>query len=194
MIIEYGHVYVEDINNGAVDVASIAKSISLAQTLRKSDSIMVVLIDDKAFNLSDQERMAYRLQVGALYESLGLKPDEVFFEKDFAAGADAFINSLPGDKVVRETFRKQQKSVFFFKAGDRKIPLATHGADGVSFSCQLLSSMWRHFKGETLSKEANRHHTLTILDKKYLQVEQDVERLSAFLPSVHPVQHHYQWY
>jgi hypothetical protein len=194
MIIEYGHVYVEDINNGTIDMAGIAKSISLAQALRKSDSIMVVLIDDKAFSLNDQERSAYRLQVEVLYESLGLKPNDVFFEKDFSAGADAFINSLPGDRVVRETFRKQQKSVFFFKAEGRKIPLATHGLDGVSFSCQVLSSMWRHFKGETLSKEANRHHTLTILDKKYIQVERDVERLSAFLQSAHPVQHHYQWY
>ncbi|MEG0869271.1 MAG: hypothetical protein RSG77_19830 [Hafnia sp.] len=194
MIIEYGHIYVDDIKSGTVDIEDIRQSIAIAKAQWVDGSTLIVLVDDKAYSLSTEDQLYYHDFVSSLYERLGLRPDFIFFEKAFSADAAEFLKHLPSGRLTSERFRKQGKTVTFLKNGERKIPLVTTIQGEETYSCQLLSSMWRRYKGAVLAQGHPHSRVLTILNRKYLQVEQDVECLSAFFPMALSVEHQYYWY
>lgn len=193
MIIEYGHVYVADIDSGNIDIQGIKKSIDLAISRMKSEDFLVVLIDDKEFNLSAGQKHFYENVIRSLYLKLGLEPHEVFFEKSFSLEASAFIQNISLDRLSVESFRKENKRVTFFKDGARKIPLLTETSSGIFYSCQLLSSLWRKHK-ENLVVGHEEAICLTILDSKYEAVESDVASLCGIYPSSMDINHLYLWY
>lgn len=193
MIIEYGHIYIADLEAGSVDFLGIEKSIKLALESKSDGDVFVVLIDDKEYDLSDHQKEQYAKRVKALYAGMGLRPDLIYFEKQFAESATEFIGKLPKESLRVESFRKQKKKVTFLKNDSHLIPLMSERDSVVSFSCQLLSSLWRQHK-ESLAFELSKSKTLTILDQKFKSVEDDVACLNKLAPSSTDFQHNYLWY
>lgn len=193
MIIEYGHIYIADLESGSVDYLGIEKSIEIAQKSKSDGDLLVVLIDDKDYSLSNSQKDHYAKSVESLYDSMGLRPDLIHFEKEFSASAIGFIEKLPKENLKVESFRKQKKKVTFLKNGSQLIPLMSEKDAVISFSCQLLSSLWRQ-KKENLALGLLKSKTLTILDQKFKAVEDDVAYLNRLVPSSAHIQHEYLWY
>lgn len=175
MIIEYGHIYVDDIYNGTIDVDSISKSIveAIKQNRLNIVSKNVVLIDDKDYSLSNDEKNNIEQIVRELYKKLGLEPDEVFFEKKFKDYDYIIFDNIDDAKFKSEKFRKDKKIVHFLKVGDHKIPIKQVRDGDTSYSCQFLSSLWLLYK-KGLMIDGVYSPTLTILNRKYKKIEEQV--------------------
>lgn len=170
MIIEYGHIYLSDLISESVDLDPIKRSIDAAKERFTPGDRLWVLVDDKAFSLTEKEKEDISSQVALLLEGLGLRPHEIHFEKRFSEQAESFISRLPSESMKYETIRKAGRKVLFYTKNNRKIPLLTTGSQGLGYSCPTLSSLWRLFKESHGS-------SLAILDAKYLAVEENVELL-----------------
>lgn len=171
MIIEYAHLYVDDLLSGTVDTVSLKKSVEIAASVAKPGDQLWVLLDDKALNLTASQKQDATENANRLFEAFGLAADQIHFEKTFAAEAEVMISALPQECLSTERFKRQAKSVIFFNQNGIKVPLKTVRDDGIQYSCPLLSSLWRKFK------ESQCDQTLTILESKYQSVEDNVATL-----------------
>lgn len=83
MILEFGHIYFDDIKNNNINENDIVKSIELAKEVIDIFPIehKVVLIDDKKYDLSNEEKISLENFIKEYYTYLGLVPDKIYFEK-----------------------------------------------------------------------------------------------------------------
>lgn len=175
MILEYGHIYVEDIINSNISIRNLIKEINISKNIcndYQQEHKRVVLIDDKEFDLSVNDKRKVMGFVKELYNHFGLIPDEMFFEKTFHNKIDQIYEHLDKNKLVIENFRKSNKKVEFLISGGEKIPLKEIKNGVSNYSCQLLSSLWLMHKKDNLC--LNDFKTVTVLDSKYKKVESQV--------------------
>jgi hypothetical protein len=171
MIIEYAHLYVNDLLAGTVNTVALKKSVEIAANVANPGDQLWVLLDDKALTLTPEQKQDATEYASRLFEAFGLGAHQIYFEKTFAAEAEVMISALPQENLSTETFKKQAKSVIFFNQDGIKVPLKTVREDAVEYSCPLLASLWRKFK------ESKCDQTLTILESKYQEVEHNVAKL-----------------
>lgn len=172
MLIEYGHIYYEDIINQNIDEDDIIKSINIAKDLSaRPNCVKTVLIDDKDYSLTKREKSDTYKFISDYYESLGLKPNLIYFEKSFRMFKNNLYDRFDKDFLVTESFRRDNKRVEFLLDESRKIPLRQIFENGEDLTCQFLASIWSLCKSRTLSD----NNVLTILNKKYAGVEDDID-------------------
>jgi len=172
MILEFGHIYFDDIKNNNINEKDIVKSIELAKEVIDIFPIeqKVVLIDDKKYDLSNEEKISLENFIKEYYTYLGLAPDKVYFEKHFLIYENILYEKFKSDIVVREPFKRDKKLVEFLLSDSNKIPLKQIYIDKEFHSCQLLSSLWLLYKYKILSSKG----MINILNEKYRKVEEQV--------------------
>lgn len=177
MILEYGHIYVDDLINSNINLKKLKKEIDLVLQIKNTSKVdkQIVLIDDKEHKLSFYEKLNVTNFVESLYEELGVKPEMLFFEKDFESKANEILDMIPKQILKEEYFRKSKKVVTFLKTNDFSVPLKETYIDHEKYTCPLLSASWLTYKKEVLCD--NYYNTLTILDKRYEKVEKQVEEI-----------------
>lgn len=189
-LIEYGHLYVDDLLTGKMNQAALQRSIELAKDVAQPGDQCWVLLDDKSITLDQGEQRSVINQANGLFEELGLLPHQYHFEKTFAQEASDLLQSLPQHQLRWESFRKQEKRVLFFHIAELRIALAHEFAhDNIRhYSCPLLASLWRRFK------QRHAEDTMTILEKRYQAVEQQVDVLLRASCHTEEGRHQYMWY
>jgi hypothetical protein len=176
-LIEYGHLYVEDLLRKQYNTRSLQQGVTLARQVAGSTDTCWVLLDDKALPLTDQARGAVIQQANGLFEELGLVPQHLHFEKAFAEQAPQLIDALPQHRLRWESFRKSNKQVLFYTGSGVTIPLAQRAITDhdenkiIHYSCPLLASLWRKYKQQHCEA------SVTILEEKYQHVEIQVNYL-----------------
>lgn len=172
LVIEYGHIYYETIINKTIDERDLIENIKLAKGLIPEDGCLkTVLIDDKDYSLTKEDKIEVARFIFNYYGYLGLCPDRVYFEKSFEDIKETLYDGFSNDCLKVENFRRHKKSVEFIVAGDRKIPLRQIFEDGEDLSCQFLASIWSLYKARELSD----NNVITVLNKKYASVEEDID-------------------
>lgn len=177
MILEYGHIYVDDLINNNINLKKLKNEIDLVSNIKRTIQVnkSVVLIDDKAHFLSNVDKLNISFFVQSLYEQFGLKPEMLFFEKDFEKIANEILKSIPKDLLKTEYFRKSQKRVTFLKVNGYSIPLKEHYENHEKYTCPILSASWLTYKKDKLCDK--HYNTLTVLSKKYEKVEEQVHEI-----------------
>lgn len=177
MVLEYGHIYYEDILNRTIPVLDIRKSIVSALSYINNnideEFKKVVLIDDKNYTLNEIEKDEASLFVLNYYRELGLAPDLIYFEKVFYEKVCRIYSSIPKEILKVEYFRKEKKYVEFLCNENYKIPLKSIRNGNVSYSCQMLASLWTLEKSEIYSDRK----VITVLSEKYQKVEMQIIEL-----------------
>lgn len=176
-IIEYGHIYVDELIKNNISLKNLRKEIDLALDITSTMSKFkgVVLIDDKNHSLTDKEKINISKYVQSLYEQFGLKPEELFFEKDFENLANEILKLIPLHKLKNEYFKKSKKTVTFLNTNGKLIPLKESYEGYEKYTCCMLSASWLVYKKDNICNSEDR--TLTILDKKYEKVEFQVQEI-----------------
>lgn len=189
-LIEYGHLYVDDLLEGRVDQTALQRSVELAQKVAMPGDQCWVLLDDKAHTLDQKVKSSMINKANGLFEELGLLPHKLHFEKAFTEEAPELLQALPQHQLRWERFRKLDKRVLFFSSDDTKIALAHElGQDGVRhYSCPLLAALWRRFK------QRHAEDTLTILEDRYQIVERHVDILLRASGYVEHGNHTFLWH
>lgn len=163
MNLEYGHVYINDINNGKFE-ESLIKNIHKEKEIYSGFSKnRVVLIDDKDYILTEQERHFYKEKVISSYKEIGMPPDKVYFEKDYNKLAFELFESLDSKYKKSRFFKKQNKNVDFICVEDTEIAVREIREDVLTNYCVMLSTAWSHYKEEQYS---NNHIVLPHIYKK----------------------------
>ncbi len=192
MIIEYGHIYYEDILNENIKKDEIKKSIDIALDYMKSKPYekfeTVVLVDDKNYNLNMPEKKELIIFLSNYYSKLGLKPDHIFFEKVFYDSVERIYSNISKNNLKIEYFKKDDKYVEFLKTSQYKIPLRKIKKDEITYSCQMLASLWTLMKSEMYKEK----HIVTVLNKKYHLVEMHI--LDLLKHSGYSVNNIHLWY
>jgi hypothetical protein len=176
-LIEYGHLYVDDLLRKQYNTQSLQQGVMLARQIAGPADTCWVLLDDKALSLTDQTKMDVIKQAYDLFEELGLIPQHFHFEKTFSGQATQLIEALPQHCLRWESFHKSNKKVLFYTGSWGKVPLAQHALTDqdelkiIHYSCPLLASLWRKYKQD------NFEVSVTVLEKRYQNVELKVSHL-----------------
>ena len=148
------------------------ENIKVAKDLIPAEGCLkTVLIDDKDYSLTKEDKTDVANFIFNYYGSLGLYPDRIYFEKSFEDIKETLYSGFNDDCLKVEKFRRHNKSVEFIIAGDRKIPLRQIFEDGEDLSCQFLASIWSLYK----AKELSDNNVITVLNRKYANVEEDID-------------------
>lgn len=170
MIIEYGHIYYQDILLNKINIKEIIKSIEILKSIKREDSLCVVLIDDKDFSLTNKEKNKIILFINELYQKLGQKPNKVYFEKDFSKLDDLIYLKLNKTSLIKENFKKDKKEVEFLVTDNKKIALKYKKENVCYYYCSYLAALWTLYQYNTYKKEL-----VCILNKKYEDIEKNIE-------------------
>lgn len=192
MVIEYGHIYYEDILNDNIPEIEIKLSIKLALEYIKEHPEeqfkKVVLLDDKNYNLTNEDKIKITDWLYNYYFDLGLKPDYIYFEKIFSNDVDRIYSNISETNIKIEYFKKENKYVEFLHTEKYKIPLKKTKNLEIMYSCQMLASLWTLMKSE-IYKDKN---IITILNDKYFTVEMHI--LELLKHSGYSVKNIHLWY
>lgn len=192
MIIEYGHIYYEDILNNQIPVDEIQHSIDVTVAYMNEHPNeqfeTVVLLDDKNYDLTDVEKSDLVLFVSDYYASLGLRPDSIYFEKVFYNDIMRIYSNIAKEKLKVEYFKRDDKYVEFLQTDNYKIPLKNIKDSQVTYSCQMLASLWTLMKSEIYKEK----QIVTVLNKKYHKVEMHI--LDLLTHSGYSVNNVHLWY
>jgi len=188
--IEFAHIY-NDKSFGEEQQTSIEilQEVTMRFHSENQPYVTSVLIDN--FNVEQQKwEVNYLLEHTAKW---GVIPDMVAFEGSFTEVAESIIEQIPSSFKKYEYFRKEKKHVLFFQNGTHKFALKDIYDDHVRHKCVILSTAWLLCKlgvksypkdsflplKENTAVQGNR--IVSILDKKYEKVEQNVLRLLSSL-------------
>ena len=193
MLIEYGHIYVNDLMDNTVNHERLAQGIEIARRIASAADTCWVLLDDKTSQMSDRMRQEVVDQVHTLFDDLGFVPERFHFEKAFSPEAPALLASLPTSSLRWEFFRKANKEVLFYSGDHAKIPLAqrftdAEDSDELHYSCPVLAALWRRYK------QAHCEDSVTILEQRYHTVECQVDQLLQASGFRSTGQHRFVWY
>jgi hypothetical protein len=192
MIIEYGHIYYEDILNKKLPEDEIKKSINLALEYMKNLPYekfeTVVLLDDKNYDLNESEKKELIMFISNYYELLGLKPDYIYFEKVFYNDVERIYSNIAKNNLKLEYFKKEDKYVEFLQTANYKIPLKKIKDTKITYSCQMLASLWTLMKSEMYKEK----QIVTVLNKKYHLVEMHI--LDLLKHSGYSINNIHLWY
>ncbi len=187
-MIEFGHIYLEDIMNETFHDDDLMKERNIINENSWNFVEKVVLIDNKEFELSLVEKVAYEKKVKQHYESLGFSNFQIFFEADFVSKAMDIEKLLHSNSIKKEFFRKDNKYVYFCHDDKNKIHIKSTKNKEVKYSCVFLSTAWLIEKTKGLNKNSNH----IILNKKYEKIEYDVNQLLKILNQEMNIKYH--WY
>lgn len=177
--IEFAHIYQDKfIEEEQINSILILKKLNLC----KENNIFSILVDD--YNLKEKKwNNAYLIEK---IKEHNVQLDFIFFESKFKNKVEELIDKLPKENLKIETFKKEKKTVLFYKKNNKKIALKTKYLSGEEkYSCIALSTCWKlsklgHFTFpedsymELNNKSLNIETTITILPKKYKKVEDNV--------------------
>lgn len=175
MNLEYGHIYVEDMMlNGWEE--SILKNIEKEKDFFNNFSgKKIVLIDDKDFNLTNEQKKYYESKVSETYAKIGLKPDHIYFEKIYSKNSEELFDSIDENYKYSIYFKKEDKYVDFIKTPEANISVRERKNGTIKNYCVLLSTAWSIYKEE---QYGNNH---LVLPKHYKKVETNVSLLLQIL-------------
>lgn len=171
MIIEYGHIYYNDIINNTINKEDIIKSITLLKEIKNNSYTSVVLIDDKEFNLTVEEKDRVKNYINRLYDELGEKPHKIYFEKEFSKISNLIYMNLSTKNFKYETFKRDNKEVEFLVMDNKKIALKSIRNNQKFYTCSFLASLWTLYQHLNFSNK----RLVCILNKKYESVEKNVD-------------------
>ena len=177
--IEFAHIYQDKfIEEEQINSILILKKLNLF----KENNILSILIDD--YNLKEKKwNNSYLIEKIKEYN---VPLDFIFFESKFKNKVEELINKLPKENLKIETFKKEKKTVLFYKKNNKKIALKTiYLSKKEKYSCIALSTCWKLSKLGCFTfpedsyiklnnKSLNRDYTVTILPKKYKKIEDNV--------------------
>lgn len=175
MNIEYGHIYIQDmLKEGWQEKISIkvAKEIPFIKNFKGKK---IVLIDDKDYDLDLPEKEKYKNQVNELYTNIGIKPDIIYFEKDYYKKAIDIFDSIDDKYKKTVYFRKQNKHVDIIKFKDVEIHVRERREGKIKNYCVILSTAW------SLYKEEQYGNNYIVLPETYKKVENNVSLLLCLL-------------
>lgn len=171
MNLEYGHVYINDINNGMFKERPIKNINKEKEVYSKFSKNRVVLIDDKDHDLTEKDKEFYREKIISLYSDIGMPPDKIYFEKDYNKLAIELFESLENKYKKSVFFRKQNKKVDFICADGCDIAVRETKENVLTNYCVMLSTAWSHYKEEQYSK----NHI--VLPQSYKKTEDNVIKI-----------------
>jgi hypothetical protein len=189
--IEFSHIY-GDQAFGIEQIQSIVIMNEMVKELRQEGKKVVtsILIDDyhakyQLWSNSDELMKQVRKH--------GETPDIIALESAFVNIANEIISQIPASFKRIESFRKEKKSVLFFNDGIRKFALKDIYQDRERHKCVMLSCAWLFCKlglvnfpegSLQTTREVSAfqsHGVISILDKRYEKVEQNVGKLLSVL-------------
>ncbi|WCF11608.1 hypothetical protein NDS46_30140 (plasmid) [Paenibacillus thiaminolyticus] len=181
--IEFSHIYRDKpFSQEQIDSILITKKLS-DEFFRQGKTITTsVMIDD------------YHIQNSVwsneyLFESLqrwGYLPDQIVSERSFLRLSQHIISLIPDELKSIETFKKEKKKVVFFEDGRCKFALKDVYGDREVVKCVALSCAWmlsklgifpfpeNSFQTLTSKKLQSSNMIITVLDKKYMPLEDKV--------------------
>jgi len=178
MIIEFGHVYYENIFNKNFNLDNIKKEIQIIENLKIEKYTSVVLVDDKNYNLNLYEKKKIENQIKLVYSNLGHCPDYVYFEKEFYFFEEKFNKIINNYIIKKEYFKKENKYVFFIYTKNYKIPIYFIKDDIKHYTCQSLALLWSIYKHKKASDYyLNDFKIINILNSKYKKVEDQINEI-----------------
>lgn len=175
MNIEYGHIYIEDmLSENWVDKVknNLKNEIPF---IKKFKGKKIVLIDDKDYLLSNEEKEYYKNLVNNLYSELDIKPDEIYFEKDYTMKAAQLFDSINDDFKRSIYFKKEDKYVDIINVNGIDIHVRERKNGVIKNYCVILSTAWSIYKHECYG---NNH---VVLPEYYKKVENNVSLLLNLL-------------
>ncbi len=175
MNIEYGHIYIEDMldKNWAEKIKDkLQKEIPF---IKKFKGKKIVLIDDKDHLLKDEEKDHYKALVNNLYSDMGIKPDQIYFERDYVIKAGQLFDSIDDDLKRSIYFRKENKYVDIVNVNGIDIHVRERKNGNIKNYCVMLSTAWSIYKSECYG---NNH---VVLPEYYKKVENNVSLLLGLL-------------
>lgn len=170
-LVEYYHIY-QDANLNFFD----CKSHYYLDKFENDDK--VIMIDD--FNISDKK---WNLEdFDNHLNNKNLKYDYIFLESKFANYLEYLIE-LINDNLIYESFKKDNKIVFFFKDNNKKIPIYTIVDNEKIPTCVCLSTCFKLFKlnHEKFQSGFNYKKIISILPTDYKSVEENVLYLLKYI-------------
>lgn len=175
MNIEYGHIYIEDLL-GEDWVNKVKNNlINEIPFIENFKGHKIVLIDDKDYLLNDDEKEYYKKLVNNLYYELGIKPDEIYFERDYVVKAGQLFDSIDDNLKRSIYFRKEDKHVDIINVDGIDIHVRERKDGVIKNYCVMLSTAWSIYKDEYYG---NNH---VVLPKYYKKVENNVSLLLDLL-------------
>jgi hypothetical protein len=178
MIIEFGHVYYENIINKKLNIDDIKKEIKIIENLKLKKYTSVVLIDDKNYNLDLYEKKKVENQIKLLYSNLGHCPDYVYFEKEFYFLEKIINTIIERYEIKREYFKKENKYVYFLYTKNYKIPIYFIKENNKYYTCQSLALLWSIYKHKKATEYyLNDFKVINILNLKYKKVEDQINEI-----------------
>ncbi len=175
MNIEYGHIYIEDMlsENWKDTVKSNLKNE--IPFIKNFKGKKIVLIDDKDYLLNDKEKENYKKLVNGLYLELGIRPDKIYFERDYVIKAGQLFDSIDSNLKRSIYFKKENKYVDIINVNGIDIHVRERKNDVIKNYCVMLSTAWSIYKDEHFG---NNH---VVLPEYYKKVEHNVTLLLDLL-------------
>lgn len=175
MNIEYGHVYIEDMLKDNWKKEIIDKITKEIPFVKNFNGKKIVLIDDKDYTLNQYQKEKYKSEIQKLYSDIGIKPDIIYFEKDYSENAIDIFNNIDEKYKKSIYFKKQNKYVDIIKIENTDIPVRERKEDHIRNYCVMLSAAW------SLYKENKYGNNYIVLPEKYKKVENNVSLLLDLL-------------
>lgn len=197
--VEIGHIY-QDMELESNYLEVLKESLRIVEDKKFKHFSNKILIDD----LNIKEKKWSVEELISFLKTHKFDIDFLFFESKFASLAEDFIDSLPKNKLITESFRKEKKQCLFLKDNGQKIKLKeTYENDFVHYSCPLLSCLWQlcrvgicpfpeasflSLKGDSPVLHSQ---TFTILEEKYETIEKQVLSLLTYRVCTSKINHYF---
>lgn len=195
--VEIGHIY-QDMELNEFYAKTLDDSFKLVEKHQLTSFTTKLLIDD--LNIGHK---AWEVdELVSFINEQNINIDFLFLESKFSHIADDFISKLPEEFIKKERFRKDKKNNLYFVNDNFKIKLKEiHDCGKEHYSCPLLSTLWQlcrlgiyeYPKNSfiSLNKEKSIHSetTLTIIDKKYENIEKMVLHLLSYVVNTNKIKH-----
>ena len=116
-----------------------------------------------------------------------LLADKICYEGSFIGEAEKIFKEINPSNITVHYFRKENKSVFFYKHGKQLIPLYSEIENKRTYTCVALSFSWHCARSGAVSSSQVEpaDQLISILPVKYKAVEEQVHiLLQALRPAV----------
>lgn len=183
--LEICHFYIDDFYNENYK-SIISKTLENQNYIQHFSGKIVIFIDDKDCFISIDEKNKIVTIIEQIFLEHHIFIDHIYFERDQCYFFEKEIFQHLQPFIIKETFKRSKKVVFFFYDGIKKIALKEWHFDGTTqHYCVSLSLAFSVFKNQQLGKN------YLLLEDKYRSVEKNVSYLKKY---IHPSNDEYIFY
>lgn len=175
MNIEYGHIYIEDMLSDDWEEKVKINLKHEIPFIKNFKGKKIVLIDDKDHLLNSEQKEYYKKLVNDLYSELEIRPDKIYFERDYVTKAGQLFDSIDDNLKRSIYFKKENKYVDIINANGIDIYVRERRGNTIKNYCVMLSAAWSIYKDECFG---NNH---IVLPEYYKKVENNVSLLLDLL-------------